>query len=198
MEQICSSKLSISASSLCEYQALQSFVAKVSEACSKVENRSSGQTLHLVEFLERIRDKTWADIQGTLSSSLSAAAEKVGWPKAVNYPSASAEDRGVFEHIFRNLLNLQTWGEKQPCQQRSGKDGLYPIQALVQPISLRFKYHFEGNRQTNRLDKPEWYLTHILNVAHEHRIFMESVIQRLLESSEYRGINAWVCLSVSV
>lgn len=32
-------------------------------------------------------------------------------------------------------------------------EGLYAIQALVQPIALRFKYHFEGTRQTNRLDK---------------------------------------------
>jgi len=35
----------------------------------------------------------------------------------------------------------------------SEKDGLYPIQALIQPVSLRFKYHFEGARQTNRVDK---------------------------------------------
>ena len=33
------------------------------------------------------------------------------------------------------------------------KEGLYPLQALIQPISLRFKYHFEGSRQTNKLDK---------------------------------------------
>lgn len=33
------------------------------------------------------------------------------------------------------------------------KDSLYPIQALVQPLSQRFKYHFEGPRQTNKLDK---------------------------------------------
>ena len=33
------------------------------------------------------------------------------------------------------------------------EEGLYSIQALVRPISLRFKYHFDGSRQTNRLDK---------------------------------------------
>lgn len=33
------------------------------------------------------------------------------------------------------------------------KSGLYPFQALVLPVSLRFKYHFEGTRQTNRIDK---------------------------------------------
>jgi len=38
-------------------------------------------------------------------------------------------------------------------QSLNEKEGLYPLQALVQPISLRFKYHFEGARQTNKLDK---------------------------------------------
>lgn len=34
-----------------------------------------------------------------------------------------------------------------------GAEGLYPLEALIEPIALRFKYHFEGTRQTNRLDK---------------------------------------------
>jgi len=36
---------------------------------------------------------------------------------------------------------------------RSEKDGLYPLEALVQLLALRFKYHFDGTRETNRLDK---------------------------------------------
>ncbi|KAG6866033.1 hypothetical protein C0991_009442 [Blastosporella zonata] len=65
--QIRSSKLSISASSLSEYQALQAFVMKVLEACSKVEDGSIDQALNLVLFLENIREMTWTNIQGTLS-----------------------------------------------------------------------------------------------------------------------------------
>jgi hypothetical protein len=30
---------------------------------------------------------------------------------------------------------------------------LYPLQALVKGIELRFKYHFQGSRNTNRVDK---------------------------------------------
>lgn len=33
------------------------------------------------------------------------------------------------------------------------KPGLYPLQALIQPIAARFKFHFDGTRSTNRLDK---------------------------------------------
>lgn len=30
---------------------------------------------------------------------------------------------------------------------------MYPIQALISPIALRFKFHFETKRDTNRMDK---------------------------------------------
>jgi len=65
------------------------------------------------------------------------------------------------------------------------------MQALVRPVAQRFKYHFEGTRQTNRLDKPEWYFAHILNLSHEHRRFMDNVVQRLLQNSPYGSFNAW-------
>lgn len=42
----------------------------------------------------------------------------------------------------------------------TSNDGLYPLATLVRPVALRFKFHFEGDRQTNRLDK----------VGFEHRI----------------------------
>ncbi|KAJ7923065.1 TIP-1 family-domain-containing protein [Mycena leptocephala] len=189
----------LSTASVTEYQSLQEFVAKVSDACAGVEDGTGKQTLNLVLFLEKIRDKCWADIKGSLSASFLAASERLGWPMPVDYVAASPEDRKAFERAFRDLLKLQNIGEKlRPpnAKERSEKDGLYPLQALIQPLSLRFKYHFEGTRQTNRLDKPEWYFTHVLNAMHEHRPFMESVIQTLLSSTEYRGIVAWVSLTL--
>lgn len=48
-----------------------------------------------------------------------------------------------------------------------GSDEYVPIlaiQALLSPLLLRFRFHFDSERNTNRLDKPEWYLTHILNL----------------------------------
>ena len=77
----------------------------------------------------------------------------------VDYASASPEDRKAFEAAFYNLLKLQTVGEKirDSSKRRAGtREGLYPIQALVRGIALRFKFHFEGNRPTNRLDKVGW------------------------------------------
>lgn len=102
------------------------------------------------------------------------AAEKLGWPKAVDYVETSVEDRSAFEAVFANSLKLQQmyacFNYLRPSnaeymrrgkeirvskggERLSEKEGLYPIQALVHPIALRFKYHFDSARQTNRLDK---------------------------------------------
>ncbi len=72
------------------------------------------------------------------------------------------------------------------------KQGLYPLIALMEPLNLRFRYHFDGKRQTNRLDKPEWYFTHVMNLMHDHRIFITTIVQRLLDKGGYGEINAMV------
>ncbi|PCH33328.1 hypothetical protein WOLCODRAFT_111625 [Wolfiporia cocos MD-104 SS10] len=176
--------------SVSDYEALQHFVSSVQQACSKVDEVAGQQQLHIFTFIQSLTRKTWTDMKNVLSGALLLAAEKLHWPMPVDYLAASLEDRRAFELAFANLLKLQTIGKKVH-DQSTDKEGLYPIQALVQPVALRFKYHFEGARQTNRLDKPEWYFTHILNVVHEHRPFMENVLQTLLSTTEYQNIVAW-------
>ncbi|XP_008279143.1 RAD50-interacting protein 1 [Stegastes partitus] len=56
-----------------------------------------------------------------------------------------------------------------------------PIQIMLLPLSRRFKYHFYGNRQTNSLSKPEWYLTQVLMWMGNNSTFMEEKIQPILD-----------------
>ncbi|KAI0344153.1 hypothetical protein BDW22DRAFT_1355453 [Trametopsis cervina] len=176
-----------------QYEQLQTFVTSVTKACTPAQSVAGEQKLHVVAFLKNIQERTWNDIKSAFAATLLAAAEKLQWPLPVDYVSAPPEDRKAFEAAFANLLKLQNLAKKlhSEPQPRTERDGVYPIEVLVQPVSLRFKYHFEGTRQTNRLDKPEWYFTHILNIAHEQRPFMDNVIQPLLSSTEYRNIIAW-------
>lgn len=47
---------------------------------------------------------------------------------------------------------------------KAGSDAYQPLlttSCLIEPLLLRFRYHFDGDRSTNRLDKPEWFLSHI-------------------------------------
>lgn len=45
-------------------------------------------------------------------------------------------------------------------------------EVLLRQFRQRFFYHFTGSRQTNRLDKPEWYFTQILNWAKDNHLFV--------------------------
>lgn len=68
-----------SPSSLTQYRQLQSFVSTVSSSCSVADNLSQIQLyipstnhesllLKIVTFLLNIRDRTWGDIKGVLTS----------------------------------------------------------------------------------------------------------------------------------
>uniref|UniRef100_UPI0037E73688 RAD50-interacting protein 1 n=1 Tax=Semicossyphus pulcher TaxID=241346 RepID=UPI0037E73688 len=56
-----------------------------------------------------------------------------------------------------------------------------PIQIMLLPLNRRFRYHFYGNRQTNSLSKPEWYLTQVLMWMGNSSTFMEEKIQPILD-----------------
>ncbi|KAF5374888.1 hypothetical protein D9758_000035 [Tetrapyrgos nigripes] len=185
---------SITIAAVTRFQALQAFASKVSSTCSSAEDAAGKQTLNLVLFLNKLVERTWNDIKRVVSEALLTSAEQLRWPMPVDYVAARQEERTAFERAFISLLELQKLGETIdaiPVETRSEKSGLYPLEVLVQAVALRFKYHFEGTRQTNRPDKPEWYFTHVLNIAHDHRAFMDAIIQRLISSTGYNDIDAW-------
>lgn len=53
-------------SSISEYTALQAFVASAIEKCAVVEQAMEQHPLHLISFLQDLRDKTWGDIKTVL------------------------------------------------------------------------------------------------------------------------------------
>ncbi|PPQ63719.1 hypothetical protein CVT24_004299 [Panaeolus cyanescens] len=174
------------------YRKLQETVATTLRSSVAVNDELNGKQLNLVKFLEHVRDKTWSDIKSSLSRALVTAAEKLGWPARVEYVTHPTEHRKSFQAAFLDVCRLQAFGQQIHSEQPlSEKEGLYAIQALIHPISLRFKFHFEGSRPTNKLEKPEWYLTHIQNVSHEHSIFMNTIVQGILKKTDFRDYSAW-------
>jgi hypothetical protein len=66
----------------------------------------------------------------------------------------SSSCKSYASFVGSNLVHLPSGEKLHPDDDELvRKDGLYPIHVLVQPLSQRFKYHFEGSRQTNKLDK---------------------------------------------
>ena len=58
--------------------------------------------------------------------------------------------------------------------------GLWAIEALVTPVVRRFRYHFEGRRETNRRDKPEWMFTHCASLLRLHTPLLQETLPPVL------------------
>ncbi|KAB1276137.1 RAD50-interacting protein 1 [Camelus dromedarius] len=60
---------------------------------------------------------------------------------------------------------------------------ILPIQIMLTPLQKRFRYHFRGNRQTNVISKPEWYLAQVLMWIGNHTQFLDEKIQPILDKA---------------
>lgn len=59
-------------------------------------------------------------------------------------------------------------------------------------------FHFSGARQTNRLDKPEWYYTQILSWAKDNHLFVGTHIQPALTLAGRTDIKIRVLLVLMI
>ncbi|KZO97338.1 hypothetical protein CALVIDRAFT_513639 [Calocera viscosa TUFC12733] len=180
----------ISSSSLTSYKSLQAFVN------SLVTSLPNSPPPSLSPFARGVQIRAWNHIRNALSSKLVEASEKLRWPLAVDLGSLTRPDLEIFSRGFLDLLQLQKVGdvlhasEPQYPGEPPRDTGLYPLQALVRPVAQRFKYHFESSRPTNRLDKPEWYFSHMLGVIRDTAMLTERVFQPLVDAGGYKQINA--------
>lgn len=72
-----------------------------------------------------------------------------------------------------------------------------PIALLVRPLRQRFVYHFTGNKQTNRPDKPEWFFTQILTWIKDHEKWIEKNVQTIADSTGFTYINMKVIVDIN-
>ncbi|WWD01416.1 hypothetical protein V866_008360 [Kwoniella sp. B9012] len=147
----------------------------------------------LMKVVIEVKERTWQGLKDLMSENLLKACEPLGWPKKVIYENVSAEARRAFERAYQELLYLQAEGEdlhgkERPSHWSAGK-GLYPIQALIKPIELRFKYHFMGTKGTNRVEKPEWAFANILDQIYEHQSFLSTYLQQLSSKAGFDDVD---------
>lgn len=111
-----------------------------------------------------------------LSKKIKTYIEGLGWPKIVSNEE-SAE-------IISRLQELLTYGEalylissESPSpSEDQGKIVHHPMKYFIDPIKMRFNYHFNSDRQTNQLDKPEWYFDNLISTCRENLNFLREFI----------------------
>uniref|UniRef100_A0A1B0FQ93 RAD50-interacting protein 1 n=1 Tax=Glossina morsitans morsitans TaxID=37546 RepID=A0A1B0FQ93_GLOMM len=84
--------------------------------------------------------------------------------------------RERFVREFGTLLKTIRWGQKDQnlIHHKPSEDNITKAQILAECL---FMYHFTGVKQTNRLDKPEWFYTQILNWGKETHLFVGQTFQ---------------------
>ena len=86
----------------------------------------------------------------SFSSDLERTLKEMKWPTKDVALEDSIKSR--WEDGVVRLLELQE-PELKANDGSSDPVVLLPLEVMVKPLELRFKYHFEGKRPTNKIDK---------------------------------------------
>lgn len=171
---------------LTPYRRLQHLIVSL----QPLQEAAEGAAPHLLDFIAQQVQELRQTIQDSFSRDLESTLKKMSWPKATEtVPMAMQKE---FAANVKRLLDLQQQeleDREHNAHSRPPNDdppALLPLEVMVRPLEQRFAYHFSGNKQTNRLDKPEYFLSHTSDLIPTYSDFLQNVVQPLLVQ-QFRG-----------
>ena len=119
------------------------------------------------EFMERARKE---QLDSLFPEQLRKAQEAAGWPNQLDLSEEKQQQNIAFMEAFQKMLTYEhTFSPSEGVETTMG--------ILMEPIRIRFHYHFSTDRPTNRLDKPEWFLEHLRALAVQEGDFVHRFLQ---------------------
>nr|CAG4643878.1 EOG090X04F1 [Lepidurus arcticus] len=182
---------------------------KYSEAislCSKLLHYSNtlqtSNCKNLKKFAEESALLWFSHLQKKFTKELDEHLSVIQWPFVstnVNVQSnaPSKETMLSFQELLGYLLQLQLPKDLYPVNMFVPVPARFQppslaTQALLGPLRKRFLYHFSGNKQTNKLEKPEWYLSQILTWIRDHTPFVDKWVQPVFDAQGFLAFTAKV------
>ncbi|ORX41804.1 hypothetical protein BCR36DRAFT_400625 [Piromyces finnis] len=151
-----------------------------------LKNEETGQTeipinSYLYSTSINIIKNLYENLKIKLINKVQKSLTNLKWPKQIQLDNNNNNEKiKNFEEAFISLLSL-----KSPYEEDSESVDIkrvrLAISTLTNPITLRFKYHFMSNTLTNRLDKPAWFFSNILNTIQHHSPFLDTIVQPLFD-----------------
>ncbi|KAI1978099.1 hypothetical protein LOZ53_004892 [Ophidiomyces ophidiicola] len=166
--------------------ALQSYVElkTISASLESAQIAAEGAAPHLVNYVSKLAINLKATLQKEYSDNLRAVLEKMKWPaKDLQADVSSIDEWTVWVDLLLQLQEPDVVAQIAAIQDESQHHDppiLLPVEVMVYPLDLRFKYHFGGDRPTNRLDKPEYFLSHIIDLINTYDDFFMVYLQPVL------------------
>ncbi|POM73615.1 Hypothetical protein PHPALM_9523 [Phytophthora palmivora] len=144
------------------FQNFATFVAAIPEEFTVIRR----------EAARRVEELS-VDLRHFAVEKLQLALEKIGWPEPLTTQQELVEKEAELRDVskaFAYLLMMQLSQQSQPV---SATMDLWAMDCVLDPLLLRFRYHFERPESaTNRLAKPEWYLSHVQEQTNAHTRFL--------------------------
>ncbi|RAR09545.1 rint-1 family protein [Stemphylium lycopersici] len=149
-----------------------------------LQHDAEGAAPQLLYHVNNITHALRTRILDAFSADLDHTLKKIRWPTpTATIPSHLREE---WETALVKLLDLQL-PELEGMDYATGPGNriklppvLFPLQVLVQPLEMRFRYHFEGDKPTNRIDRPEYFLSHITTLLNDYSPFVADHLQPVL------------------
>lgn len=151
------------------------------------QTAAEGAAPQLLYMLEQTSKQLYTTLKDAIEESLRQTLEQMRWPgKELNL---LGNIREKWDRETRLLLELQdpdlieAFADVDIRNRTIPPDPivLLPLGVMVRPLAVRFRYHFYGDRPTNRLDKPEYFLGHVLDLVERHSGLMSDVLGPLLD-----------------
>ncbi|KAG1682586.1 RAD50-interacting protein 1 [Nymphon striatum] len=160
----------------------------------------SSKCTHLVYYINETV-KYWFDLlKKKFGSEFEEILSTLKWPIVTTSqlnmtpninPQLKQEALVRIEVVLKYLLQLQlpdyVTTEEESSKVRTlipeFKSLSLPLQLLLKQLHKRFIYHFMGRKETNNLEKPEWYFTQVLSWIRDNSIFLDQVIQPILRKN---------------
>lgn len=167
-------------------QALQAYtrLRSLCHALQQAQPEAEGAAPHLVDQVETQTNAVAQELRSSIVKDFQNTLEKMKWPqKELNLPGPvmltwTDQAELLLELQEPDLLSLPP---DQSRQNDLEHRILLPLEVMVHPLAQRFRYHFFGDRPTNRLDKPEYFLSHILDLLDRHSPFITEAFQPILD-----------------
>ena len=167
------------------YRRLRSLVTAVRAAQPAAE----GAAPHLVDHVEQQANKLYASLRDGFEDDLQKSLEKMKWPVLKTDQELNLPEQLVLQWTqqVEVLLDLQEPDlTSQAAEALVAENGpepplLLPLGVMAKPLEMRFRYHFYGDKPTNRLDKPEYFLSHFIDQLDLQRDFIIDYLQPVLD-----------------
>ncbi|KAJ2723359.1 hypothetical protein GGI07_002712 [Coemansia sp. Benny D115] len=165
-----------------------------SKSSSDSDSSRSEPSSNLQNYVKEVVQQVFDKVEETTASAQMEALKQLGWPGKIDISSSSAVV--AFDSSFATLLSLERiMRDSHETLARSGMDLLrgrtfpLPLIHMARSVDIRMRYHFESARETNRADKPEWWLSHILTLLRNVMPFLETHVQWLYSGTGTDGLD---------